>query len=87
MRITVGEAVAYYREHDPRGEYVLIVGGCPHEEVQAQEDWASLTPAEHVASYMAEHPEAKKLDAIKAVAKLRGVPRNNIYQAVLSSEE
>ena len=83
MRVTVGEAVAYYKEHDPRGEYVLIVGGCPHAEVQAQADWASMTPAEHVAAYMAEHPEAKKLDAIKAVAKLRGVPRNEIYQAVL----
>lgn len=83
MRVTVGEAVAYYKEHDPRGEYVLIVGGCPHAEVQAQADWASMTPAEHVVAYMAEHPEAKKLDAIKAVAKLRGVPRNEIYQAVL----
>ncbi len=86
MRVTVGEAVSYYKEHDPRGEYVLIVGGCPHAEVQAQADWASMTPAEHVAAYMAEHPEAKKLDAIKAVAKLRGVPRNEIYQAVLEQE-
>lgn len=87
MRITVGEAVSYYQEHDPRGEYVLIVGGCPHADVQAQADWASMTPAEHVAAYMAEHPEEKKLSAIKAVAKLRGVPRNEIYQAVLDSEE
>ena len=31
-------------------------------------------------------PEAKKLDAIKAVAKLRGVSRNEIYRAVLDAE-
>lgn len=25
LRLTVGEAVAYYADHDPRGEYVLVV--------------------------------------------------------------
>ena len=86
MRTTVGGAVDYYREHDPRGEYVLILGGCTEQEAKAGEAWASLTPAAHVAAYMEEHPEEKKLSAIKAVAKLRGVSRNDVYQAVLDAE-
>ena len=89
MRTTVGDAVVYYKEHDPRGEYVLIVAGRDPGEARAEADagWAAMTPAEHVAAYLAEHPEAKKLDAVKAVAKLRGVPRNDIYQAVLETKE
>ena len=67
---------------------MLIVAGRDPGEARAEADagWAAMTPAEHVAAYLAEHPGAKKLDAVKAVAKLRGVPRNDIYQAVLEQE-
>ncbi len=87
MRTTLGCAVEYYDTHDPRGEYVLIVGGCPTGTVQALAEWSEMTPARHVEAYLEEHPEAKKLDAIKAVAKLRGVSRNEIYRAVLDAED
>ena len=32
VKTTIGEAVAHYKEHDPRGEYVLIVWGKPESE-------------------------------------------------------
>lgn len=87
MRTTVGDAVQYYTEHDPRGEYVLIVAGCDRAEVLSAEPWAEWSYAEHVAQYLSEHPGIKTLDAVKAVAKLRGVPRNDVYKAVLETEE
>ncbi len=87
MRMTVGEAVQYYRENAPRGEYVLVVEGCTEAVAQSGEAWAEMTVTDHVAAYLSEHPEIKKLDAIKAVAKLRGVPRNDVYRAVLEQED
>ena len=86
MRTTVGDAVRYYRDNVPRGEYVLIVEGCPEADLQAGEAWAEMTVTDHVAAYLSEHPDIKKLDAIKAVAKIRGVPRNDVYRAVLEQE-
>ena len=83
MRTTVGGAVRYYAEHDPRGEYVLILAGrCP-EEKKAEAYWANLTPEEHVAAILQAHPEMKRLDAVKTAAKERGVPRSEIYNAVM----
>lgn len=83
MRVTVGEAVSYYAGHDPRGEYVLILAGRSPEEAKKEAGWASLSIPEHVEKVLSEHPDWKKLDAVKAVAKERGVPRNEVYDAVM----
>ena len=83
MRTTVGGAEEYYREHEPRGEYVLILGGRDPEEKKAEAWWASLSVEEHVQHYLDENPSMKKLDAVKAAAKDRGVGRSEIYNAVM----
>ena len=85
MRTELGTVCAYYETHDPRGEYVLVVSGCSPAEKAAAADWAALTPEEHVARILEEHPGMKKLDAVKAAAKERGVPRSEIYNAVMKS--
>ena len=79
LRLTLAEAVAYYEVNDPRGEYVLVVEGAP--ESAAAEDWSSLSIPDHVAQYIS--GGMSKMDAIKAVAKERGVPKNTIYKEVL----
>ena len=79
LRMTLAEAVAYYEMNDPRGEYVLVVEGAT--EGAAAEDWSSLSIPDHVAQYM--ESGMSKMDAIKAVAKERGVPKNAIYKEVL----
>ena len=79
MRTTLGEAVSYYQTTDPRGEYVLVVeGGSP---AARQTFWQSMTIPEHVSHYIASG--MKKNDAIKAAAHDRGIPKNEVYQAVL----
>ena len=73
-RTTLGEAAAYYAEKDPRGEYVLVVGGSAEKKQTAQ--WPEDI-AEHVA--MLEDGGMTRMEAIKACAKQRGVPKNEIY--------
>lgn len=81
LRLTLAEAVAYYGENAPRGEYVLVVEGAREGSTDTASFWTDMTVPEHVAHYMGQGM-AKK-DAIKAAAKDRGVPKNEVYQAVL----
>lgn len=76
VRTTLEGAVAYYEANEPRGEYVLVVDGAP--ENAAKEDWSEMSVEEHVESYIA--TGMSKMDAIKAAAKDRGVPKNVIYK-------
>lgn len=78
-RVTLSTAVAYYEENEPRGEYVLVVEGAGA--TSDAKDWEELSVSEHVKRYMEEG--LSKMDAIKAVAKDRHVPKNTIYQQVL----
>ncbi len=76
-RTTLGDAVAYYTEKDPRGEYVLVVGG--RTDVPQTPDYPEDIAA-HVA--LLEENGLSRMDAIKACAKVRGVPKSEIYNAV-----
>ena len=83
LRLTLAEAVAYYEENAPRGEYVLVVAGAGEGSIAAKVFWTDMTIPDHVAYYM-EQGMTKK-DAIKAAARDRGVPKNEVYQQVLDS--
>lgn len=80
LRMTLGEAVAYYDANEPRGEYVLVVEGAS-ETVGQDAFWTDLSVEAHVAYYM--ERGASKMDAIKQTAKDRGVPKNEIYQKMI----
>ena len=82
LRLTLAEAVAYYEENAPRGEYVLVVEGTGDEGGAAEAFWTAMSIPDHVAHYV-EQGMTKK-DAIKAAAKDRGVPKNEVYQQVLN---
>ena len=78
LRTTVGGAVAHYTETEPRGEYVLVLGGNTGEILTPVSPLLSLTPEEHVAYY--EKEGRSRMDAIKAAAKERGMPKNELYR-------
>ncbi len=82
-KTTIEEAMAYYNENDPRGEYVLIIAGKTKEEVAAEETarWEELSIEEHMQHYLDEGLDKK--EAMKAVAKDRGVSKRDIYNALL----
>ena len=79
--MTLGEAVAYYAETDPRGEYVLVVDGAREAAATDGAFWADMDIPAHVAFYIAQG--MSKSDAIKKAAKDRGVPKNTVYRQVL----
>ncbi len=81
MRTTLSQAVEYYKTHAPRGEYVLVIEGAAPKN---DDFWVSLSACEHVKFYM--DGGMDKNSAIKAAAKDRGVPKNEIYQAVLNEK-
>jgi len=82
LRITLGDAVAYYDEHEPRGEYVLVVEGAP-EAVATSVFWSDMDIPAHVGYYM--ERGMSKMDAIKQTAKDRKVPKNDVYQKIINS--
>ena len=81
LRLTLAEAVAYYEENAPRGEYVLVVEGAGEGSTPTETFWADMTVPDHVAYYVGQGMTKK--DAIKAAARDRGVPKNEVYQQVL----
>ncbi len=80
LRMTLAEAVTFYETTDPRGEYVLVVEGssASHQETAF---WESMDIPSHVEYYISQG--MSKMDAVKRAAKDRGVPKNEVYQAVL----
>lgn len=84
MPVTLEEAITYYNENEPKGEYVLVIEGKSYEEKRAEEvlKWEEISIEEHMKIY-----EAKGLDkkeAMKAVAKDRGVSKREIYEYLLN---
>ena len=79
-RTTIGDAVADYAVREPRGEYVLIVEGGTKESTTTNEikERLALSPEAHVAYY--ESTGLSRMDAIKAAAKERGIPKNELYR-------
>ncbi|MBR5528003.1 MAG: 16S rRNA (cytidine(1402)-2'-O)-methyltransferase [Clostridia bacterium] len=75
---TLSEAIALYNEKEPRGEYVLVLGGA---EASEEVFWANLSVEQHVDFYT--EKGLSKMDAIKACAKDRGVAKNVIYKQML----
>ena len=84
MRTTLGGAKKYYEANDPRGEYVLILEGALEAGVKTSEDnpLLFLSPEEHVKHY--ESTGLKRMDAIKAAAKDRGMAKSDLYKILNS---
>lgn len=78
LRCTLSEAVAVYEGRTPRGEYVLILEGSTGN--VEKEFWADMSVEEHFTHHL--NAGLTKMDAIKAVAKDRGVPKNEIYKQI-----
>ncbi len=85
IRTTLGEAIALYTQQEPRGEYVLVIeGGDGVAEDAPTAALAALPPAAHVAYY--EQEGLKRMDAIKAAAKDRGMPKNELYRLLFEEK-
>lgn len=76
IRTTLEEAEALFTEKEPRGEFVLIVEG--KENTGCDESLLSISIPEHIELYISKGHD--KREAIKLVAKDRGVSKSEIYK-------
>ena len=83
LQMTLTDSLSYYEVNEPRGEYVLIIAGRSREEMKKEEQagWEALSLEEHMAHYESQGIDRK--EAMKRVAKDRGVSKRDIYQALL----
>lgn len=84
---TIGEALAYYGENEPKGECVLVIEGVASKELEkaAQAEWQQISIEEHMQKYLDRGMEKK--EAMKAVAADRGIGKRDVYQALLDKTE
>ncbi|MBP3879535.1 MAG: 16S rRNA (cytidine(1402)-2'-O)-methyltransferase [Lachnospiraceae bacterium] len=84
QRTTIDEAIVRAETEPPRGEYVLVIEGKSGEEIlrEKEELYEELPIPEHVARFEAQGMSRK--EAMKAVAKERGLSRRDVYQALLT---
>ena len=78
------EALAYYEENEPRGEYVLVIEGKKIEELKKEKEasYKEMDINEHMKLYMDKGMDKK--EAMKAVAVDRGIPKREVYKMLLT---
>ncbi|KYH34183.1 ribosomal RNA small subunit methyltransferase I [Clostridium tepidiprofundi DSM 19306] len=79
-RITLKDAIEYYNDNSPRGEYVIVVQGKSDYEIEKENmaEWEDMSIKEHILKYMNEG--LNKKEAVKKVAKDRNLPKKEIYK-------
>lgn len=84
LRMTLPEAAEYYQEHEPRGEFVLVIEGATENPEQAAADQMEQAIA------LTEQLTAAGCtlrDAVKQAAKQTGARKNQLYQTMLAREK
>lgn len=78
FRGTLSAAINYFKQNTPRGEFTLVIAGA--EEAVKENKWQDLPIVDHVSQMI--FSGMNKKEAIKEVAKLRGLPKREVYAAV-----
>lgn len=80
---TIRNALELYEREEPRGEYVLVVEGKSLLEFQKeqQQGWQEIAIEEHMQQYESQGIDRK--EAMKRVAKDRGISKREVYQYLL----
>ena len=83
FQTTFSEAISYYEAHEPKGECVLVIEGKSRKELrqEAIAKWEEMSVEEHMQHYMSQGIEKK--EAMKKVAKDRGIGKRDVYQMLL----
>ena len=80
---TLDGAISRYEEEEPKGEFVLVIEGKSLDEIreEAVRSWEEMSVEDHMALYEGHGMDRK--EAMKQVAKDRGVSKREIYQMLL----
>ena len=83
-RTTLGDLLAHYQEHEPRGEFVLIVSGADENAVSTADAAEEMSLTERYAAHIAKGLDKK--EAMRRTAQELGISRRDVYQAVLGEK-
>ena len=83
-RTTLGDLIAHYREHEPRGEFVLIVAGADENVASTADAVEEMSLTERYAAHIAKGLDKK--EAMRRTAQELGISRREVYQAVLAED-
>lgn len=83
FQATLSNALVYYESETPRGEYVIVIEGKNRRELieEKQKEWKQYSIEEHMEYYSKQGIEKK--EAMKLVAKDRGISKREVYQALI----
>lgn len=83
FQTTFSEAITHYEETEPRGECVLVIEGKSREQIRQEEvnKWEEMSLEEHMDFYEKQGIDRK--EAMKRVAKDRGMAKRDVYKALL----
>lgn len=83
FRTTFEEALAFYDTEEPKGECVIVIEGRSPKELREEQRkaWEEMTIEEHMEYYLSQGQDKK--EAMKSVAKDRGISKRDVYQQLL----
>ena len=84
---TLQGALEFYDTQEPKGECVIVMEGRSRQQMQEekQQVWAQMELSQHMDLYLNQGMDQK--EAMKAVAKDRGIPKREIYSKWLKNKE
>lgn len=87
MRCNLSEAISHFEAESPRGEYVVILEGAKEDIVneQAFRQWDEVDIKEHLEIYLLQGLDKK--EAMKKVAKDKGITRREVYNRLLEIKD
>lgn len=82
-QMNLSHAIEYYEQTPPKGEYVMVIEGISHKELEEQsiQEWEKITIQEHMDIYLSQGMDKKS--SMKQVALDRGIPKREVYNALL----
>ena len=83
FQTTLFQAAERFETETPRGEQVLVIEGRSRAEMKAEEQksWEEIPLSEHMERYLSQGIEKK--EAMRMVAKDRGISKREVYQGLL----
>jgi len=86
-RTTFEDALKLYETQEPKGECVIVIEGKRIADIQDEQvkSWEEMPMEEHMAIYEGQGVERK--EAMRLVAKDRGISKRDVYQYLMNRKE
>jgi len=80
---SLSESIVYFQKIEPKGEFVIVIEGKSRESLTEEmiQEWGKITIEEHMQYYEKQGSDRK--NAMRQVAKDRGITKREIYQYII----